>query len=242
MQIGDRALLWRAKGSHRDAISGLVAVGQIVDECRPEDELSHPEWLHDSWTGEKPKNSEHKAGIHIEEYRPSPSEGMITRRQVAQDPLLARMAIITARVGSNFRVSTEQEQRLLELWRAANDDSLEGFSAGEISASEGRILERIHRTRERNRSVVSAAKTRFKQKHGRLFCELCGFCYSDAYGDLGADFIEAHHLTPVSDMSSGEETTPDDLMMVCANCHRMLHRGDPEQNLETMKKLFADRR
>ncbi|MCP4547071.1 MAG: hypothetical protein GY835_11450 [bacterium] len=47
------------------------------------------------------------------------------------------------------------------------------------------------------------------------------------YGDLGAGFIEMHHLKP---LSSGErKTTLRQIVLVCANCHRMLHRrgADP---------------
>lgn len=45
------------------------------------------------------------------------------------------------------------------------------------------------------------------------------------YGSLGAGFIEVHHVKPLH--LQDEEFIIDpatDLVCVCANCHRMLHR------------------
>lgn len=55
-------------------------------------------------------------------------------------------------------------------------------------------------------------------------CKICGFDFNEIYGeDLANDYIEVHHLKP---LSSGEQViNPEkDLLPVCANCHRMLHR------------------
>ena len=60
------------------------------------------------------------------------------------------------------------------------------------------------------------------KKH--LQCEVCGFDFEKKYGSLGAGFIEVHHKKPVSE---GEHITDleNDLVMLCSNCHRMIHRG-----------------
>jgi 5-methylcytosine-specific restriction endonuclease McrA len=92
---------------------------------------------------------------------------------------------------------------------------------------EGKEKERLHRIRERNNQAVLEAKREFKSKHGRLFCEACGFDFEETYGTIGKDFIEAHHTIPVSEMMEGHETKIDDLIMLCANCHRMAHRKRP---------------
>jgi len=75
----------------------------------------------------------------------------------------------------------------------------------------------------RNRKLVRDAKLAFRKKHGRLFCEVCDFDFSSRYGKLGNDYIEAHHLVPISRLSAATLLTIQDLAMVCANCHRMLH-------------------
>ena len=43
---------------------------------------------------------------------------------------------------------------------------------------------------------------------------------------IGADFIEAHHLVPLSHIKPGEERAyvADDFAVLCSNCHRMIHR------------------
>ena len=62
---------------------------------------------------------------------------------------------------------------------------------------------------------------------GALRCQVCGFSFGETYGDLGESFIECHHLTPVSELKAGATTNLSDLVVVCSNCHRMLHRRRP---------------
>ncbi|HOX85136.1 MAG TPA: HNH endonuclease [bacterium] len=95
--------------------------------------------------------------------------------------------------------------------------------------------------RERNRKLVNDAKSIYIQKHGSLYFQLCRFSFADTYGEMGLDFIEAHHIKPVSTIKPGEETRIEDLLMVCANCHRMLHRGDPQENLDALRDRFGAR-
>ncbi|MCD4771772.1 MAG: HNH endonuclease [Bacteroidales bacterium] len=61
--------------------------------------------------------------------------------------------------------------------------------------------------------------------HG-LKCKVCGFDFKEVYGEWGEGFIEVHHLQALADNQGEEiETNPEtDLIVVCANCHRMLHR------------------
>lgn len=102
---------------------------------------------------------------------------------------------------------------------------------------EGRIVERKHKTRERNSEVIQIAKANFKSKHGRLFCEICGFDFLINYGDIGYDFIEAHHTIPVSEMTEGHTTRPEDIALICSNCHRMLHKKRPWLSMKDMKEI-----
>ncbi len=48
---------------------------------------------------------------------------------------------------------------------------------------EGKEIERKHRLRERNQAVVQSAKEAFKQKNGKLYCQVCGFDFQAKYGD-----------------------------------------------------------
>jgi predicted HNH restriction endonuclease len=61
-------------------------------------------------------------------------------------------------------------------------------------------------------------------------CQCCNFDFAKTYGALGAGFIEVHHTKPVSSLEC--ETAVDaktDLVVLCSNCHRMIHRrgGSP---------------
>lgn len=104
---------------------------------------------------------------------------------------------------------------------------------------EGALAERRHLARERNRQLVRNAKRLFKEMHGHLYCQVCGFDFSERYGNVGADYIEAHHTLPVSEMGVDHLTYLDDLAMVCANCHRMLHRRRPWLGMHQLKALLA---
>jgi predicted HNH restriction endonuclease len=95
-----------------------------------------------------------------------------------------------------------------------------------VSAREGRVRYRQHRVRERSAVLRRMKKEAVLAQTGRLACEVCGFDYAERYGSLGQDFIECHHAEQLAD-GEERETTLDDLVLLCANCHRMIHRTSP---------------
>ncbi|RSK73684.1 hypothetical protein EJ774_20375, partial [Pandoraea apista] len=66
-----------------------------------------------------------------------------------------------------------------------------------VAAEEGRILTRLHRVRERSRSLVKQAKAAALKKHGRLVCEACGFSFSDRYGAAWSCPCNSGHVDTV---------------------------------------------
>jgi len=108
----------------------------------------------------------------------------------------------------------------------------------EAEAPEGRVLFRVHRTRERNPALVKKRKEAAFRKSGCLRCEVCGFDFQKVYGDLGQNFIECHHTVPVSELKPGARTTLRELALVCANCHRMLHRGGETLTVRELRKIL----
>lgn len=104
--------------------------------------------------------------------------------------------------------------------------------------SEGKILLKKHLQRERNVKLIELSKKKFVEKHGRLYCEICGFDFEKIYGELGKKFIEAHHIKPVSEMAENEKTSIDDIVMVCSNCHSMIHRKKPWLTIDRMKEIL----
>lgn len=116
-----------------------------------------------------------------------------------------------------------------------------GFGSNAESASdfpEGKIVERIHKTRERNPKVIAKAKEQYRVRTGTLTCQACGFDFEKTYGKIGKDFIEGHHIVPVSEMKEGHVTRPEDIALLCANCHRMIHIKRPWLTLKNLKSLL----
>lgn len=69
-------------------------------------------------------------------------------------------------------------------------------------------------------------------------CEVCGFIFENTYGELGKDYIECHHIVPLSEIDVQRETKISDLALVCANCHRMLHRKKTLLSIQDLKKII----
>lgn len=104
---------------------------------------------------------------------------------------------------------------------------------------EGRLLSQLHKRRERNPLVAKKKKNKVFKDKGNLACEVCGFDFQKQYGDLGRGFAECHHKSPLSDLTQATTTKLSDLAIVCANCHRMLHRIRPWKNIEQLQNIFA---
>ncbi len=89
-----------------------------------------------------------------------------------------------------------------------------------LKLTEGAIREITTEIKSRNIQVKQAAV----KKYGAV-CQVCGFVFAEKYGELGKDFIEIHHINPLSESFGERNVTVDDVNLVCANCHRMLHRN-----------------
>jgi len=77
-----------------------------------------------------------------------------------------------------------------------------------------------HILKERKTSIVIKKKN-LALKANKFFCEVCTFSFPQVYQ---SNYIECHHITPISDPEVQERpTTLEDLVLVCSNCHRMLH-------------------
>ena len=105
-------------------------------------------------------------------------------------------------------------------------------------APEGRILTRMHRVGERDAKLKASKKASVLKAMGRLDCEVCGFNFSARYGNHGSDFIEVHYLMPLYELPEHTKTKLDDLVLLCANCHRMVHRQRKWLSLEALRALL----
>jgi hypothetical protein len=121
---------------------------------------------------------------------------------------------------------------------APNEDSELHF---EYTESRRRSSERYFFAR--NPQLTEAVKRNYGFR-----CQVCRFDFAAKYGELGYGYIEAHHLNPLSERPELEwtdelRTSVDDVTVLCANCHRMIHRRRPALSLkelweivQTMKK------
>ena len=109
-----------------------------------------------------------------------------------------------------------------------------------ISATEGKILSFLHHRRERNVVIVKKKKEMQLKKNGHLSCEACGFDLNQFYGERGYGVIECHHIKPLSKLPERSITTVDDLILLCSNCHKMIHAKQPWLTVDELKKCIVD--
>lgn len=89
------------------------------------------------------------------------------------------------------------------------------------TTTEGGIKVRISKSIERSPKLRQQAL----DIHGYK-CQVCNFDFELTYGKWGKEFAEVHHIKPLSELNGEKyETNPKtDLAVLCANCHRMVHR------------------
>jgi hypothetical protein len=134
------------------------------------------------------------------------------------------------------------KQELQKVFKLDFDALLtKGFTVAEeddeISFPEGKEIYRLHKSKERNKNLVKAAKELHLKNDSKLCCQVCGFSFVDNYGLIGQGFIEAHHIFPISQLTEQTETKIEDLALVCSNCHRMLHRKRPWLTLDNLTAI-----
>lgn len=117
-----------------------------------------------------------------------------------------------------FNVNVEQEQVVLK---------------------EGRQLQYLLTRYERS----SVIREKAISIHG-YYCAACNFNFEEIYGEIGADFIEVHHVNPLSKIKEEYEVNPTtDLVPLCANCHRMVHRDWSEvMPIEVLKEHMENQK
>ena len=106
---------------------------------------------------------------------------------------------------------------------------------------ENRQLVTTHILRERRSHIATLRK----QKDNYV-CSICGLKFMDKYGPMGSNFAEAHHKVPLSSSDKVRLTKIKDLITVCANCHRMLHRMKGKQtdihHLKNLVRKYKNRK
>jgi len=99
---------------------------------------------------------------------------------------------------------------------------LSSYDEGEPQFAEGMVFTTMHKRTERNRGVRRALMAS-RRRTGGLRCDACSITNPTATNSFDDAIFEAHHLIPLS--TTGErKTTVSDVALLCANCHRLMHR------------------
>ena len=233
VQVNDQVIIWRSGET-----AGAVALGRISELPTEIKNLQHPEALGDDlWRTEIDDPSVIKVGITINEVRLSIEEGMVTREALKNDPVLRKNRIITNPQGTVFQLLDDELNQFFAHW---DNPLLLEPSTGEQSAIEGATKLRLHYSRERSQFLVKQKRKAYISKHGHLKCELCGLAEGEKYPkNFGVPFIEVHHRIPLSSAPSEVRTNLEDLVLLCANCHRVIHSSkDVEHNFDLLCKYY----
>jgi hypothetical protein len=84
------------------------------------------------------------------------------------------------------------------------------------------------------------ARDRALEIHG-TDCMACGFSFGATYGEIGEGHAEIHHLVPVATAGLRTVDPREDLVVLCANCHRMAHRRDPPFSVADLQSRLRSR-
>jgi hypothetical protein len=106
----------------------------------------------------------------------------------------------------------------------------------ELVGLEGEALIRMVSHRKREEALRVAKINEVFTRNGRLSCEVpgCSFDFAAVYGEPGHGYAHVHHLRPLAESAGPRETRLEDLAVVCANCHAIIHRGGGCRDLHSL--------
>ena len=120
---------------------------------------------------------------------------------------------------------------LLEIEKSKLDEKQLLFFDENIIINEGTKKIRETSFYERSKTLRNYAISYYTSKDGKISCNCCSFNFGDFYGqEIGNGFIEIHHTKPIftykdEDIENTIKQAVKNLMPVCSNCHRMIHRN-----------------
>lgn len=103
-----------------------------------------------------------------------------------------------------------------------------------LISEEGKRFEKKCKGYERSSKLRKAVIER-----DGYICQVCGKSLEETYGSFAKKLIQVHHGVPVSS-NNGEsfESSIDDMIAICPNCHWVLHHRFPEKpGKEAIEKL-----
>lgn len=117
------------------------------------------------------------------------------------------------------------------------DPDLDAIEGDGVIEGEARLVAHLHR--ERNPALAKRKKEEVLRTTGRLACEACDFEFGKVYPVIGDNFCEVHHRAPLALASKARVVKLADLAILCANCHRMIHRTRPVESVLDFRRRLA---
>ena len=119
------------------------------------------------------------------------------------------------------------------------EETVLGKTTSDKQQAHEEYAEGMRYSRERHFWARNPALSRRAKEHYGLTCQACGFNFTAAYGKLAEGYIECHHLNPISERPAREwtqqiTTSIEDVRVLCANCHRVVHRFKPALSIDTL--------
>lgn len=108
------------------------------------------------------------------------------------------------------------------------EDGRSSYGFGDKKAIEGYEFDLTVAARKRDRDIMEKRKVL-----DEYACQCCGYCrkVGDSY------VIDCHHKDPIS--YGARETSLDDLISLCPNCHRVAHTRRPPIGIDELKELVG---
>jgi hypothetical protein len=102
--------------------------------------------------------------------------------------------------------------------------------------SEGALLTRTHVYRERSSAAAKQKRDAVLSK-GSYKCPGCKVDYLKKWGDVAKSLYQCHHIEPLAGDDGERKTLPKHLIVLCANCHQLIHSTAANLSLEKVQDL-----
>ncbi|RVC76860.1 HNH endonuclease, partial [Mesorhizobium sp. M2A.F.Ca.ET.046.02.1.1] len=143
-------------------------------------------------------------------------------RSVVTGKGLQNVSAMDRAIWAEFGDRREEVVRLAALIRAGiKVPAKDVVVPAEDEFYEGRVLTRLHYTRERNPRI--RAKLLQARSSAGLNCEICAISYPSVLANIHDAAFEAHHVVPLAE-AGVRVTRLADMALLCACCHRLIHR------------------
>ncbi len=161
-------------------------------------------------------------------YHGSPRNGYVEITNDGKRHLKANQDILKYLLINDFTY-TDLTENLRKVEKNQNKKKIETFDENVIIQEGTKKLTEVA-VYERSSTLRNYAIT-YYTKDEKIYCNCCNFNFHDFYGEqIGKGFIEIHHTKPIfkyedEDLENTLSNAIKNLIPVCSNCHRMIHRN-----------------